>query len=571
MIGANQLRLIQRSRQSSLEGLGLDAVVQRVLEGRGAAADQLDLRLAQLLQPDLLGLPAAVNLLMQAYQKQQSVVICGDFDADGATSTALMIRGLRRLGFQQLRYHVPDRFRMGYGLSVMLIEHVRSQGPVDLIITVDNGMSSSEAVAVAQQYGIRVLITDHHLPGEQLPAAEALVNPNQPGCPFPAKNLAGVGVAFYLLASFRSQLQRDYPQQTWPGITDLLDLVALGTVADLVPLDSLNRILVHQGLCRIRQGRCVPGILALAEASARPLAELKAADLGFYLAPRLNAAGRLDHMALGIECLLTDDLTTARQWAARLHTLNQERRHIEEGMKEQALLVTEALETASEPRAVVLFHEQWHEGVIGLVASRIKEKTQCPVIALAPTEDPQVLKGSARSIAGAHMRDLLAWVNLRYPGTLLRFGGHAMAAGLSMQRNQLPQLRQGFLEAVAACVPENCFRREYYHDGELTLQELRIELAEALERAGPWGQGFPEPRFIGDFVIVGQRLLKDRYLKLTVDVQGKRFDAICFNPDLNLWPDPQVSRARMGYALEINNYKGQAQLQLRIDYLLPLP
>ncbi len=561
----------RRPQITDLRGVaGLHPVIARVYEARGVKAEQLALALTELPRPELLGLAEAVDLLGEVYAHQGSVVVCGDFDADGATSTALMVRALRDFGFKRVAYQVPDRFLMGYGLSPELVQYVLQQGKPDLLVTVDNGISSFEGVACARAAGVKVLITDHHLPGADMPQADAIVNPNQPGCPFPGKNLAGVGVAFYLLVALRSRMQMLYPQQSWPNLANYLDLVALGTVADVVHFDYLNRILVEQGLRRIRAGKCCAGIAALAAISGRSLSHMLASDLGFSLAPRLNAAGRLDDMRHGIECLLSDDPEEARAMAEDLHALNLERRDIEFQMQQQAQGHIARLSISGQPRALTLFDPEWHQGVVGILAGRIKERYRCPVVALADAGDG-TLKGSARSIPGAHMRDLLAWVDSRSPGLLTRFGGHAMAAGLSLPREHWPEFSRQLEQAVEALVPLSAFQSERWHDGELSAQELHDEMARQLQRAGPWGQGFPEPLFYGEFLVLDQRILKERYLKLSVCMVGDNspVDAMWFSPDLPSWPQ-HVKRVRMLYALDINRYKGREILQLRVEWAEPM-
>ncbi|NNM53086.1 MAG: single-stranded-DNA-specific exonuclease RecJ [Pseudomonadales bacterium] len=561
----------QRLRLTDLTGVaGLHPVIARVYEARAVTAEQLNLSLAGLPLPELAGLAAAVDLLLDVYAAQGRVVVCGDFDADGATSTALMVRALRDFGFKQVSYQVPDRFLMGYGLSPELVKYVLEQGKPDLLVTVDNGISSFEGVAYARAAGIKVLITDHHLPGTQMPEADAIVNPNQPGCPFPGKNLAGVGVAFYLLVAFRSRLQVLYPQQSWPNLANYLDLVALGTVADVVHLDHFNRILVEQGLRRMRAGKCGEGIAALAAISGRALPHLLASDLGFSLAPRLNAAGRLDDMRHGIACLLSDHPGEAKAMAEDLHVLNLERRDIEFQMQQQAQGHIARLSITGQPRALTLFDPEWHQGVVGILAGRIKERYRCPVVALADAGEGE-LKGSARSIPGAHMRDLLAWVDGQSPGLITRFGGHAMAAGLSLPRANWHEFSRQLEMAVETLVPVSAFQSERWHDGELVAQELDDHLARQLQLAGPWGQGFPEPLFLGEFLVLEQRILKERYLKLSVCLvsDNSPVDAMWFSPDLPSWPN-QVKRVRMLYALDINRYKGREILQLRVEWAEPM-
>jgi single-stranded-DNA-specific exonuclease len=522
----------------------------------------------------LKGIDAACELLAAALQQQKRILIVADFDADGATSCAVAVRGLRLLGARDVCYVVPNRFTFGYGLTPEIVA-VAAQRQPELLITVDNGISSIEGVAAAQQRGMQVLVTDHHLPGEVLPPADAIVNPNQPGDDFPSKNLAGVGVIFYVLMGLRARLRREQ----WfsrngiaePNLAQLLDLVALGTVADVVPLDYNNRILVSQGLARIRAGRACTGIEALLAVAGRNARQLVAADLGFAVAPRLNAAGRLEDMTLGIECLLADDMTRARMMAARLDQLNQERRAIEAQMQDDALRALEALALGEDdpglPVGVCLFQEQWHQGVIGILASRIKERLHRPVIAFAPAGDDDI-KGSARSVPGVHIRDVLDAVAARHPGLLSKFGGHAMAAGLNLARRNFAAFSAAFDEEVRRHLAGEDLRGVIMSDGELVPEELNLALAELLRAAGPWGQTFPEPLFDGLFEIVNQRIVGERHLKMVVKVPGydRLIDAIAFNAAERACPHP-AARARMAYKLDVNEYRGQHSAQLLVEYL----
>jgi single-stranded-DNA-specific exonuclease len=522
----------------------------------------------------LKGIDTASRLLAAALQGQKRILIVADFDADGATSCAVAVRGLRLLGARDVRYVVPNRFAFGYGLTPEIVAVAARQQP-ELLITVDNGISSIEGVAAARERGMQVLITDHHLPGEVLPAADAIVNPNQPGDGFPSKNLAGVGVIFYVLMALRARLR----DEQWfarggvaePNLAHLLDVVALGTVADVVPLDYNNRILVSQGLARIRAGRCCAGIEALLAVAGRNARQSVAADLGFAAAPRLNAAGRLEDMTLGIECLLSDDAARARMMAARLDQLNRDRRAIEAQMQEDALAALEALALSDDdpglPVGVCLFQEHWHQGVIGILASRIKDRLHRPVIAFAPANDGEI-KGSARSVPGVHIRDVLDAVAARHPGLLSKFGGHAMAAGLSLPRRNFAAFSAAFDAEVRRHLAADDLRGVIMSDGELVAEELNLDLAELLRAAGPWGQTFPEPLFDGLFEIVNQRVVGERHLKMVVKVPGddKLLDAIAFNTAERAWPR-DAARARLAYKLDVNDYRGQRSAQLLVEHI----
>ena len=553
----------------------LHPVVARVYAARKIKrAEELQYGLEQLQQPSALsGMQQAVQLLSGALQKQQRILFVADFDADGATSCALGVRALRLMGAQDVRYVVPNRFEFGYGLTPEIVNVAAQQQP-DLIITVDNGISSVEGVARAKQLGIRVLITDHHLPGALLPAADAIVNPNQPGDEFPSKHLAGVGVIFYVMLALRTQLrttgwfaQKNIPE---PNLAQLLDLVALGTVADVVVLDHNNRVLVAQGLARIREGRCQAGLRALIEVSQRQQNRLTAGDLAFALAPRLNAAGRLEDMSLGIECLLCDDYSQALTMAQRLDELNRERRAIENEMQIQALDALKAMRLDTElPYGLCLFDPDWHQGVIGILAARIKERTHRPVIAFALSNEHEI-KGSARSVPGLHIRDALDSVAAQHPGLLTKFGGHAMAAGLTLRRVDYVAFSAAFDSEVRKHLTETELQRVMLSDGGLSADELQLELAETLRGAGPWGQGFPEPLFDGIFEVVSQRIVGDKHLKLVLRYpdDSRIFDAIAFN--FTHEGSRPLRRARIAYRLDVNEYRGQRSLQLLIEHLEPV-
>lgn len=560
---------------------GLHPVLARLYALRGvSSASELEQALKGLAPAQALkGMDAALDLLQQALREQWRMLVVGDFDADGATSTVLALRVLRAFGAQQVDYLVPNRFEYGYGLTPEIVALAQREKKPDLIITVDNGISSIEGVAAAKAAGIRVLVTDHHLPGASTPEADAIVNPNQSGCEFPSKNLAGVGVVFYLLSSLRTRLKNAgwFAEQKLPeaSLADYLDLVALGTVADVVALDANNRVLVQQGMLRIRAGRCVPGITALLAVAAKRQDQIVATDLGFQVAPRLNAAGRLDDMSHGIECLLTDSETLAAQYASELDGLNLDRRQIEAGMQQEALSALKQLQIAADtlPHAFCLYDSRWHQGVIGILAGRIKERFHRPVIAFAPAGDnnPTELKGSARSIPGVHVRDMLDLVAARHPGLITRFGGHAMAAGLSLPLARLAEFRVAFDAAVREMADRRDLEPVLHSDGELPPDCFSESFAQLLRDAGPWGQAFPEPLFHGEFLCLDQRLLKEKHVKLSVSHPGANrvFDAIAFNVDREVWPN-QAKRVRLAYRLDINEFRGSRSLQLRVEYLEPL-
>ncbi|MDT8850640.1 single-stranded-DNA-specific exonuclease RecJ [Pantoea dispersa] len=519
------------------------------------------------------GIERAVTLLHEMLQQQRRIVVVGDFDADGATSTALTVLALRSMG-GNVDYLVPNRFEDGYGLSPEVVEQARARG-AELILTVDNGISSHAGVDTAHQHGIPVLITDHHLPGETLPAAEAIVNPNLSDSAFPSRSLAGVGVAFYLMLALRAHLR----QQSWfsdgrsePNLAELLDLVALGTVADVVPLDANNRILVWQGLSRIRAGKCRAGIRALLEIANRDARQLAASDLGFAVGPRLNAAGRLDDMSVGVALLLTEDIAQARMLASELDALNQTRKEIEQGMKSEALALCDELERQHRdlPLGLAFYHPEWHQGVVGILASRLKERFHRPVIAFAPAGDG-TLKGSGRSIAGLHLRDALERIDMLYPGLIIKFGGHAMAAGLSLEEAKYDEFRQRFAALIDEWLEGEALQGVMWSDGELHAQEFTLHTAEMLREAGPWGQAFPEPVFDGQFKLLQQRLVGERHLKVMVEPLGggPLLDGIAFNVDTSLWPDSSVRQVQLAYKLDINEYRGNRSVQLIIDHIWP--
>jgi single-stranded-DNA-specific exonuclease len=570
-----KLRVVRRV--SAVDGalLQLHPVLGRVYAARGVrSALELDHSLERLLPVGTLeGIPAAVELLLA--HRAGRVLVIGDFDADGATSSALMVRALTRFGFAGVDFLVPNRFEFGYGLTPEIVALARSRTP-SLIVTVDNGVSSNAGVAAARAAGIEVLVTDHHLPGRELPQANVIVNPNLPGSRFGSRNLAGVGVAFYVMAALRRRMEElGLTGSATPGVAPLLDLVALGTVADVVPLDINNRVLVAQGLKRIRAGRCVPGIRALLSLAGRSRAEATAADLAFAVAPRLNAAGRIDDMTIGIQCLLEEDEARAQILAARLDELNQERRAIEAKMQTEAQaavrVLAEPVPGARERDGVVLYDASWHQGVVGLVASRVKERLRRPVIAFALASDA-TLRGSARSIPGVHIRDVLDAIAVREPQLISRFGGHAMAAGLTLERTHLDRFALAFDAEVKRWMAGVSAADAVETDGELTQEEIALETAQALREGGPWGQAFPEPSFDGIFSIRNARVIGERHLKMWVEVPrgGRSFDAIAFNlvPQEGQFVPPE-GLAHLVYRLEVNEYQGERRLQLLVDHLLP--
>lgn len=552
----------------------LHPLLRRLYASRGVSEpEDLDLGLARLIPVGRLGgIDAAVELLCEHFRRGSRIVVVGDFDADGATSTALVVRQLKRLGFARVDFLVPNRFQYGYGLTPEIVQ-LAAQVQTGLIVTVDNGISSHAGVAAAAALDIQTLITDHHLAAATLPAAAAIVNPNSPGDTFPSKALAGVGVAFYLMAALTRVMQERGLCRNAAPVAELLDLVALGTIADLVPLDRNNRILVHQGLRRIRAGRCIAGIRALLEAANCVPANIVAADLGFQIGPRLNAAGRLDDMSIGIQCLLTDDPATARLLAARLTQLNSDRKELELQMQHEALMAIADMraEDPQLPLGLCLFDETWHQGVVGLVASRVKERVHRPVIALARA-DASTLKGSARSIAGVHIRDVLDAVAKRHPTLIEKFGGHAMAAGLTLPAAGLERFRAEFDLEVRRWMSIEDTIGVVHSDGSLQHDELTLDVARLLQQAGPWGQSFPEPLFDGCFQVRNVRVLGERHLKLELraDAQGAAScEAIAFR-HFDHDDAPQVqpdSRVELAYRLDVNRFNGSERLQLVVEYL----
>ncbi len=571
--------LIQRRTPPSTHQLPADMhpVLQRILSSRGVpSAAALDHSLKQLIHPKhLKDIDTAVDLLVQALEQQWRILIVADFDADGATSCAVATRALRAMGAESVDYLVPDRIKHGYGLTPTIVQLAQPLQP-DLLVTVDNGIASLSGVQAAKEAGMRVLVTDHHLPGRELPAADAIVNPNQPGDEFPSKNLAGVGVIFYLMMALRTRL-RDTAwfsaQRPAPNLAQLLDLVALGTVADVVPLDYNNRILVAQGLARMRSNEACAGLRALMQLASREPQHLVSSDLGFYLGPRLNAAGRMENMSYGIECLLNDDTNIAQVQAEELDALNQERRFVEEDMQADAKAILQQLHLDADlPVGLCLFDEHWHQGVIGILASRVKEQVHRPVIVFTVnTEDTDEIKGSARSIAGVHIRDVLDAIATAHPQVINKFGGHAMAAGLSLPRQHLETFQQAFDQEVRKHVQAKDLHGVIYSDGELPLADFNLGFAETLRNVVPWGQHFPEPIFDGVFEVLEKRMLKQRHLKMLLKpLDGDmQIDAIAFNTQDGDWPTP-VKQVHIAYRLDVNLFRGFKSLQLMVQHVEPI-
>lgn len=552
--------------------------VRKVLAARGIqTAQQLRYELADLPKPNaLLGMASACQLLVEALTNNWKIMIVADFDTDGATSCAVAIRGLRAMGASDLDYIVPNRFTHGYGLTPVLLDEIPLASQPDLLITVDNGIASVAGVAEAKRRGMKVLITDHHLPGDVLPEADAIINPNQPGDTFPSKNLAGVGVCFYLLLGLRQMLR----QQDWfaqrgiaePNLMTLIDLVALGTVADVVKLDQLNRTWVSLGLARIRAGKASTGLKALIHVAGREASTLASSDMGFAIAPRLNAAGRLEDMGLGIETLLTDDEGHALSMATALDDINIQRREVEQTMQEDAvaMLAAMSLDEMEPPLAYCLYDDHWHQGVVGLLASRIKERHHRPVIVFAPG-NPGEIKGSARSIPGVHIRDVLALVASMAPTVLSHFGGHAMAAGVTIQANQLTEFEHYFQKAIALTISPEDLNKERLSDGELACHETTLALAEQLPMVAPWGQGFPEPHFHGLFYVDNVRLVgqQQNHLRLTLRLEDKRtVVAMAFGETPADWLMAGC-KVRLRYRLSVNEYRAQRNLQFIVEDIFP--
>jgi single-stranded-DNA-specific exonuclease len=547
---------------------GIDPLLARLYASRGVvAADELDYGLAHIAPVGALeNVDAAVDLLLA--KRSGKIIVIGDFDVDGATSTALMLRSLQAFGFGDVDYLVPNRFHFGYGLTPDIVRVAAQRGP-SLIVTVDNGISSAAGVREAKNSGIAVLITDHHLPGPDLPDADVIVNPNLPGSRFPSRSLAGVGVAFYVMAALGRRLEQDGMAGAAKVPARFLDLVALGTVADVVPLDYNNRILVKQGIDRIRAGRTVAGIRALLECAGRDTSRTVSGDLGFAVGPRLNAAGRLEDMALGIDCLLTDDPAVAARHAEVLDDINRERREIESTMREQAFAYVDSMHRRDWPPCVCVFDPDWHQGIVGLIAARVRERCHRPVVAFAPDSDG-LLKGSMRSVPGIHARDLIEAVSGTHPGLVVRFGGHAMAAGLTIATRD----HEAFAGAIAAQVgrlyPEADFSGAIVADGVLTAEAVDrfggfLPLAKGLRDAGPWGSGFPEPVWVGDFQVLEQRTVGQGHAKLRVRALdgGMPVDAIAFNQSTPRRRGP----VQLAFRLDVNRYAGSETAQLVVEQI----
>ncbi len=559
------IKVVERTRNFAAETLltqgGVSPLMARLLAARGVIkTESLSTSLAQLIPPQTLTHnPLMAQLLADAISAKQKILVIGDYDADGATATAVAVKGLRAFG-AEVDFLVPNRFEYGYGLTPEIVALAATLKP-DIILTVDNGIASVEGVASANVFGIKVLITDHHLPGQLRPNAACIINPNQHGCNFASKHLAGVGVMFYALLALRAELRKRgaFLHKEEPNLTHLIDLVALGTVADLVKLDANNRILVEQGLRRIRAGACSAGILALLSVSGRAYQNATAQDLGFYVGPRLNAAGRLDDMTLGIQCLITDSPTQAAVLAQQLQSLNLQRRSIEADMQDTAMLALEDIDVTNQ-YSLSLYQEDWHQGVIGILASRMKERYYRPVIAFAQANDG-LLKGSGRSITGLHLRDALDLLSKHQPNLILKFGGHAMAAGLTIRQVDFEQFQHAFEAVVRSLITEADLESLIEVDGLLIVDEITFEQAQFLE-AQVWGQGFPEPLFFDEFAVLEHRILAGKHLKLTLKKEQKAFEAIMFNAI-----KPPQNKVRIAYQLQTNRYNGLDKVQLNIRHL----
>ena len=557
-------------------GVGVEhPLLDRIYAARGISdIAQMDRKLSTLLSPaELPDIAKAAQRLADAVQNQEKILIVGDFDADGATSVALCMLAIKSLGAEHIDFLVPNRFDFGYGLSPEIVQLAQSKSP-DLIVTVDNGVASIAGVETANAAGIDVIITDHHLPGDKLPAALALVNPNLIDSTFSSKSMAGVGVAYYVLSWVRQELRsRDWFQQTQreePNLAQYLDLVALGTVADVVPLDRNNRVLVHNGLLRMQRGFTRPGIRALAAVGKRDLSSISAQDLGFAIGPRLNAAGRLEDMSVGIRCLMTEDESEAKQLAGSLDVLNQTRRHLQQDMVADAELIVSQFEVGEQATGLSVYHESFHQGVVGIVAGRLREKFHRPAIVFADAGGlaPDELKGSARSIDGVNIRDVLDSIATRYPGLLIKFGGHAMAAGLSIKKVHLPRFHKVFDKAVGQVTTEEMLSASLLTDGTLASEDLNVQTVALLDAGGPWGNGFAEPLFTGEFTLVSQRVVGDTHLKLVVKHGEQIIDAIAFSQPML---SGQPTNVLMVYKLAVNDYAGSRTLQLMVEYIEALP
>lgn len=553
-------------------------LLQRVYALRGITSMQeLDYTTRNLCNYDNLdGTQTAVEIVYSAMQNNKRIMIVGDFDTDGATSTALTVKALKKMGCQHVDYIIPNRFDDGYGLSISVIKRALLK-KADLIITVDNGVSAIEAVEFAKQSNLTVIITDHHLCPEQLPAADAIINPNLPNCSFPSKHLAGVGVAFYFMSALRAKLRQENWFRTHNleeyNLASLLDLVALGTIADVVKLDHNNRILVHQGINRIRSGYCCAGIKALLHIARKDPVSFTSTDLAYYIAPRLNAAGRMDNMSLSVELLLCDDYDSALKQASDLDMLNNDRKLIEQTMYKEALSYIQELEQqqSSFPNLLVVYHPEWHQGIIGILSARLKDKHYRPVICFASTEEG-ILKGSGRSIAGIHLRDLLDELDQNHPDLLVSFGGHAMAVGLSIRENDLERFRKHFETLIDKRLNANTLEQIIETDGEIDSQDFNYAMAKQLKESGPWGEGFTEPTFDGDFIVHQQRLFAEKHLRLVLEPKngGPIIEGICFNVNLTQWPDNTIKNVKIVYQLDVDDFRGNQTAKLMIRHIWPI-
>ena len=573
-------KLTHRQLPEALPELSPDIplLLQRVYALRGITSMQeLDYTTRNLCNYDNLdGTQTAVEIVYSAMQNNKRIMIVGDFDTDGATSTALTVKALKKMGCQHVDYIIPNRFDDGYGLSISVIKRALLK-KADLIITVDNGVSAIEAVEFAKQSNLTVIITDHHLCPEQLPAADAIINPNLPNCSFPSKHLAGVGVAFYFMSALRAKLRQENWFRTHNleeyNLASLLDLVALGTIADVVKLDHNNRILVHQGINRIRSGYCCAGIKALLHIARKDPVSFTSTDLAYYIAPRLNAAGRMDNMSLSVELLLCDDYDSALKQASDLDMLNNDRKLIEQTMYKEALSYIQELEQqqSSFPNLLVVYHPEWHQGIIGILSARLKDKHYRPVICFASTEEG-ILKGSGRSIAGIHLRDLLDELDENHPDLLVSFGGHAMAVGLSIRENDLERFRKHFETLIDKRLNANTLEQIIETDGEVDSQDFNYAMAKQLKESGPWGEGFTEPTFDGDFIVHQQRLFAEKHLRLVLEPKngGPIIEGICFNVNLTQWPDNTIKNVKIVYQLDVDDFRGNQTAKLMIRHIWPI-
>ena len=573
-------KLTHRQLPEALPELSPDIplLLQRVYALRGITSMQeLDYTTRNLCNYDNLdGTQTAVEIVYSAMQNNKRIMIVGDFDTDGATSTALTVKALKKMGCQHVDYIIPNRFDDGYGLSISVIKRALFK-KADLIITVDNGVSAIEAVEFAKQSNLTVIITDHHLCPEQLPAADAIINPNLPNCSFPSKHLAGVGVAFYFMSALRAKLRQENWFRTHNleeyNLASLLDLVALGTIADVVKLDHNNRILVHQGINRIRSGYCCAGIKALLHIARKDPVSFTSTDLAYYIAPRLNAAGRMDNMSLSVELLLCDDYDSALKQASDLDMLNNDRKLIEQTMYKEALSYIQELEQqqSSFPNLLVVYHPEWHQGIIGILSARLKDKHYRPVICFASTEEG-ILKGSGRSIAGIHLRDLLDELDQNHPDLLVSFGGHAMAVGLSIRENDLERFRKHFETLIDKRLNANTLEQIIETDGEIDSQDFNYAMAKQLKESGPWGEGFTEPTFDGDFIVHQQRLFAEKHLRLVLEPKngGPIIEGVCFNVNLTQWPDNTIKNVKIVYQLDVDDFRGNQTAKLMIRHIWPI-